>query len=104
MLAEDVANNLWSVDTIKDLGGWGVVVWIVWWLTSRWEKRMDLISQAISAQTATLGAHTQALNTLAASLENHRMFSQNSVAGIASRLEKVGDALEHVCDRINAPK
>ena len=36
--AQDAAT---AVDAVERLGGWAVVVWIVWWLTRRWEKVMS---------------------------------------------------------------
>ena len=33
------------MEAVERLGGWAVVVWIVWWLTRRWEARMgDIVS------------------------------------------------------------
>ncbi len=34
------------LEAVERLGGWAVVVWIVWWLTKRWEAKMTDIVQA----------------------------------------------------------
>lgn len=42
------------VTAVERLGGWAVVVWIVWWLTKRWEAKMaDIVEALASAQEAT---------------------------------------------------
>ena len=39
------------VESVERLGGWAVVVWIVWWLTSRLEKKMERVCDAITDMT-----------------------------------------------------
>lgn len=48
------------VSTVERLGGWGVVVWIVWWLTKRWEVRMGEQCSAIKALAESLAIHERA--------------------------------------------
>lgn len=36
-----------ALEWVERLGGWAVVCFIVYWLTMRWEKRMEALTQAI---------------------------------------------------------
>lgn len=46
------------IEAIERLGGWAVVVWIVVWLTKRWEHKMNEILDVGRAQ------HDSALDIL----------------------------------------
>ena len=40
------ALDIYSV--VKDLGGWAIVIWIVRWLTGKWEQSMTTMSSSIT--------------------------------------------------------
>jgi len=41
---------------VRDLGGWAVVVWVVWQLMTRWERQMASVVGSLKEMTAALGA------------------------------------------------
>ena len=88
----DASLEVWPA--IERLGGWAVVVWIVVWLTKRWEVRMDTISSSIAAQTA-------AITRLLGEVNSHRLFSENALTQMSVRLKEVGDCLQKVGDRLS---
>ncbi len=42
------------VEATERLGGWAVVVWIVWWLTKRWEHQMTEMCNSIKELASTM--------------------------------------------------
>ena len=90
--------EVWTA--IERLGGWAVVVWIVVWLTRRWENRMDAITKDLLEQAKAITAQTSVIGQLAAAIESHRAFSQDAVTRMTHRLGEVGTVLKSVADRL----
>lgn len=63
--------NVNYVDAIERLGGWAVVVWIVWWLTRRWEIHMG---------------------EMVKSLNKHREENKSEHMEIKAMIDKIGKA------------
>lgn len=75
------------------------MVWIVVWLTRRWETRMDTISSSITAQTAALAAQTEAIAEISVFLRDHHTRMNENNISVAEKLTRVGELLQKTTPR-----
>lgn len=47
------------VTAVEKLGGWAVVVWIVWWMTTKSDKKMAALISEIGRLVEGLQSHTE---------------------------------------------
>lgn len=63
------------LDWVERMGGWGVVVLVVYWLTTRWEKRMDAQAEKLTSLAEAI--HEQTLKY--GQLGTHLLNNQNAI-------------------------
>lgn len=65
MILETLETAIPSWSWVKDLGGWGVVCFMIWWLTQRAER-------TLSDHTSALRDQTHAISDITLSVKNHQ--------------------------------
>jgi len=63
---------------VERFGGWAVVIWIVWWLTKRWETQMGALISTMQKLIEALNKHETSAHERHTSLRDHidRAFQQ----------------------------
>lgn len=74
---------------IKDLGGWAVVVFIVWWLTQRWEVVMDRQLDELSNLTKIItSSQVSILSSIDATTDSIKLNQQKILEELKALIEK----------------
>lgn len=74
------------LEWVERLGGWAVVVWIVWWLTKRWETQMGDMIKAVGALVVSLDKHS-----------DERSETLTTVRSINQKVDQIDQKLERKC-------
>jgi len=86
--------DVWAA--VERLGGWGVVVWIVVWLTKRWEAKMDAISATIATQAV-------AITRLLEESRDQRRLSEDTLSQMIVQFGRISQCLDATTKRMLPP-
>jgi hypothetical protein len=97
-LAAQIVNGTGlSMEWVERFGGWAVVIWIVFWLTRRWERQMerqhDTLGELLKALDRNNHMHTETRDTIRDAL-------RTSIDANATAHNHLAQAIQSVADRL----
>lgn len=77
------------LDWVERMGGWAVVCFIVWWLTGRWERRMEVQANRIRGLADAMREQTTKYGDLGTKLLSNQAGLQSGQSTILTELGRI---------------